>query len=110
MNMHLFPTRNIILGLCALLLPATLALMPAGSLAVGRTTQPSADTYDLSWWTVDGGGATLSNGAYSLSGSAGQPDAGNLLGGRYQLEGGFWNGISGVAPPRRVYLPLTTKQ
>jgi hypothetical protein len=35
--------------------------------------------YDLSWWTADGGGATLSTGeGYRLSGTAGQPDAGVL--------------------------------
>jgi LPXTG-site transpeptidase (sortase) family protein len=48
--------------------------------------------YDLSWWTVDGGGATFSTGgAYSLGGTIGQPDAGELSGGDYTLYGGFWN-------------------
>jgi hypothetical protein len=104
MNLHLFPTRKIILGLCALLLPATLALMPAVSLAVERTTQPSADTYDLSWWTVDGGGATLSNGAYSLSGTAGQPDAGVQIASLYALSSGFWGG--GGSTLYYIYLAL----
>lgn len=40
--------------------------------------------YDLSWWTVDGGGITFSNGGgYSLGGSIGQFDAGVLSGGSY---------------------------
>ena len=40
----------------------------------------TAATYDLSWWTVDSGGATgLTAGSYTLSGTAGQPDAGSLI-------------------------------
>ena len=51
-----------------------------------------AQTYDLSWYTVDGGGATFSvGGPYSLGATIGQPDAsGALTGGAYALVGGFW--------------------
>jgi hypothetical protein len=65
--------------------------------------------YDLSWWTVDGGGGTVAEegGGYSLSGTAGQPDAGPALsGGGYTLVGGFWSGAQGGSGGRyRVYLP-----
>jgi hypothetical protein len=47
-------------------------------------------TYDLSWWTVNGGGNTTSGGNFSLSGTAGQYDAGDLSGGEYDLGGGYW--------------------
>jgi LPXTG-site transpeptidase (sortase) family protein len=48
--------------------------------------------YNLSWWTVDGGGATFSTGdTYRLGGTIGQPDAGEHSGGDYTLYGGFWN-------------------
>ena len=51
--------------------------------------------YDLSWYTIDGGGATSSTGgSYSLGGTIGQPDAGVLSGGTYTLNGGFWGGAS----------------
>jgi uncharacterized repeat protein (TIGR01451 family) len=52
-------------------------------------------SYDLSWFTVDGGGATFSTGgSYSLGGTIGQPDASNALaGGTYSLTGGFWSGV-----------------
>jgi hypothetical protein len=61
------------------LLPAAIAFAQSGG-------------YDISWWTVDGGGATFSTGgAYSLGGTIGQPDAGELSGGNYTLYGGFWN-------------------
>jgi hypothetical protein len=66
-------------------------------LLVGLTSPVLADTaatYDLSWWTVDGGGASgLTSGAYTLSGTAGQPDAGSLSSGDYDLAGGFWQAL-----------------
>ncbi len=65
---------------------------------------PNADTYDLTWFTHDGGGGTVisTDGVYSLSATAGQPDAAQLTGG-YTLSGGFWYGASlnyGVYLPR----------
>ena len=66
-----------------------------------------AQTYDLSWNTIDGGGAMLTTGgAFQLSGTIGQPDAGSaaapLTGGAFQLVGGFWPGAgSTCASPSR---------
>jgi hypothetical protein len=66
--------------------------------------------YDLSWWTVDGGGATLITGeGYRLSGTAGQPDAGVLAGGGYALLGGFWRGGKVGGQSYVVYLPLVMR-
>ena len=63
--------------------------------------------YDLSWYTIDGGGATFSTGgAYSLGGTIGQPDAGVLNGGSYTLNGGFWGGS---IINYNIYLPLVLK-
>jgi hypothetical protein len=71
--------------------------------------QPSGE-YTLSWWTVAGGGDTLSvSGDYALSGTSGQPVAGGLTGGDYTLDSGFWSG-TGIAPAYRVYLPLVLRQ
>lgn len=53
-----------------------------------------AQSYNLDWFTVDGGGGTSSGGAFSISGTIGQPDAGVLSGGGYTVEGGFWSGVS----------------
>ncbi len=48
----------------------------------------------ISWWTIDGGGGTSTGGAYTLSGTIGQPDASNpMTGGAYTLTGGFWAGV-----------------
>ena len=43
----------------------------------------------VEWRTVDGGGG-VSAGGYQISGTVGQPDAGVLVGGSYQVGGGFW--------------------
>ncbi|MBK9120603.1 MAG: hypothetical protein IPM18_13540 [Phycisphaerales bacterium] len=60
----------------------------------------AAAQYDINWWTVDGGGAMFTmGGAYELSGTIGQPDAGAAMtGGSYELVGGFW-AIGAAAPP-----------
>ena len=36
--------------------------------------------FDLSWFTIDGGGGISTGGDFSLSGTIGQPDAGVLSG------------------------------
>lgn len=74
-----------------------------GLLAFGQSrdtyspTAGGAPDYDLSWYTIDGGGATFmasSDGQYELSGTIGQFDAGGTLVGPvesgYELTGGFW--------------------
>ncbi|HOT91482.1 MAG TPA: PKD domain-containing protein [Anaerolineae bacterium] len=59
----------------------------------------SGGGYDLTWWTVDGGGGTLSGGGYALGGTIGQPEPGPVLtGGSFALYSGFWAG-GGAAPP-----------
>lgn len=75
--------------------PATLltvaVLLAAGLyLADASPAAPLQSPYNLSWHTVDGGGGASTVGTYALGGTAGQPDAGDLLAGRYRLAGGFW--------------------
>ena len=79
----------------AIRLPLLLLLL---ALATGQTVTAQEryhaprSGYDLSWWTVDGGGGTWSSGgSLALGGTAGQPDAGDLAGGAYALQGGFWD-------------------
>ena len=95
---------------CALL------ILAAGILVAGSTLAQQADnlktapaaTYDISWWTVDGGGVSFAvGGSYSLGGAAAQLDAGpQLSGGVYTLTSGFWNlGQTG----HQVYLPLLSR-
>jgi hypothetical protein len=100
---------TIALALATLLLVAGVAMAQSSR---GNSTWSPAQDYDLSWWTVDGGGITRlasEGGGYLLGGSAGQPDAGVLSGGGYTLGGGFWRGGAVVSPPYRVYLPLVAR-
>ena len=72
-----------------ILLAATLTL---SCLAIATHAQ-SGGGFDLTWSTVDGGGGTSTGGAFSLSGTIGQPDAASnptLTGGTFELTGGFW--------------------
>jgi uncharacterized membrane protein len=67
----------------------------------------ASSDYDISWFTVNGGGGNSIGGAYTLSGTAGQSDAGALSGGTYAVTGGFWVGVAGPMPPTfTFYLPL----
>jgi hypothetical protein len=52
----------------------------------------SSGQYELSWYTIDGGGGTSSGGPYVLRGTIGQPDAAYSAGGNYEVLGGFWPG------------------
>jgi len=54
--------------------------------------RPAGGQYELSWYTIDGGGGTSSGGQYVLTGTIGQPDAAYSSGGNYELLGGFWSG------------------
>jgi hypothetical protein len=62
-------------------------------------------------FTIDGGGGTSQGGSSSISGTIGQPDAGRLSGGDYQIRGGFWIGAGGGAPatetPTSTNIPAT---
>lgn len=94
---------------CALVIAfACLALLGLVSIALAQ----SGGSYDLSWWTVDGGGYTFSTGGdYTLGGTIGQADAGVLLDGDYTLVGGLWSGADIPAGPetRPIYLPVVLK-
>ena len=51
----------------------------------------TAEEYEITRSTIDGGGVMRSTGdAYELSGTIGQPDAGVMAGGEFELTGGFW--------------------
>jgi hypothetical protein len=63
--------------------------LAVAALAVGAGARP----LDITWWTVDGGGAiTSTGGQFSLGGTIGQADAGVMSGGTFTLQGGFWAG------------------
>jgi hypothetical protein len=82
---------------------ALLVMQPASG-----ETQAQGGGYDLSWWTVAGGGGNISGGAYTLAGTIGQPDPGLLAGGEYTLGGGFWGG-GALAREYGLYVPLVLR-
>ena len=83
------------------LLVVILALLNLSGLAPAHAQ--TGDGYDLTWYTIDGGGGSSSGGGYMLHGTVGQPDTGLWAGGGYVLLGGFWG--DGVTH-HRIYLPL----
>ncbi len=99
------PTAGILLILTSLLFLTSIAMArydgaPSTLLGTG---------YDLSWWTVDGGGSSTgadSPGPYTLNGTIGQPDAALWQGENYTLVGGFWGG---AMVENRIYLPLVLR-
>ncbi|WP_298403176.1 hypothetical protein [uncultured Chloroflexus sp.] len=83
-----------------------LASVPTVSVTPLAHAQAGAG-YDLTWSTIDSGGATFSTGGgYTLGGTIGQPDGGVLSGGGYTLAGGFWGGVSNTA---RLFVPLVQR-
>jgi hypothetical protein len=94
--------------LCGLLVGLAIPLSQAGGVQA-QFAAFVADSLGISWWTVGGGGSTASGGAYTLSGTVGQTDAGMLSGGAYTLQGGFWNSAVGVEPtPTATSTPTPT--
>jgi hypothetical protein len=99
-------------------LPGALLLAAVASLLLlaGASPARSSSGYDLSWWSVDGGGQTSvgggmqnASGSLSLNGTAGQADAGLHQGGAYVLAGGFEPGGEVYRPQKLVYLPLVLR-
>jgi hypothetical protein len=72
------------------MLPTTVLLLIMAATALAS----SGGDYEVSFYTIDGGGSTSSGGVYEVTGAIGQHDAGEeaISGGDYALFGGFWSG------------------
>jgi len=90
-----------------------LAVSAGPRVTAGTAPAQSGNGYDLSWWTVDGGGGAMTGSAgsrsYTLTGTNGQPDAGSLAGGPYLLASGFWGRGESIEAGHHVYLPLVLR-
>ena len=64
-------------------------------------------SYNIDWFTIDGGGGSSSGGNYTINGTIGQSDAGQMSGGHYTLVGGFWGGITLLQTPGAPLLAAT---
>jgi hypothetical protein len=74
--------------------PTTIGLAAVLGLAAAAHAQ-----YAISWSTIDSGGGTSAGGAYVVSGTIGQPDAGVLANGSLLDAGGFWGSWGGACRP-----------
>ncbi len=74
----------------------SIALITA--LATNASAQSGGD-YELSWSTIDSGGAMdMAGGMFTLSGGIGQFDAGDAGSGNFDLSAGFWPVPFAMAP------------
>lgn len=74
--------------------------MPALPAAPAPGAGP-ADTYRVDAYLIGAGGGHSSAGAFDVTGTLGQTDAGGLVpasGGRFALAGGFWPAVAAPAP------------
>ena len=76
------------LRLRSILIPTALGLASIPGLA-----QLTGGPFEIPKSTIDGGGGRSTGGSFELTGTIGQPDAGqSLTGGNFRLSGGFWPG------------------
>jgi hypothetical protein len=65
-----------------------------------------AQDYTVDWYAIDGGGGTSGAGQFTLTGTIGQPGAGDLSGGQFSLKGGVMGMLALVqtvgAPTLRI--------
>ena len=89
-------------------LPAILVIAGLLLLSFSVVLAQTSNGYDLTWWTVDGGGDTATGGGFTLSGTVGQPEPGPMLtGGDFKLTSGFWPG--GLEAFGELFLPLVLR-
>lgn len=99
--------RTIILAAALLGVLVPVAVAHYGASVKLAYAQSALAGYAIDWFTIDGGGAmNSSGGAYTLSGTIGQPDAGAMESGAYNLSGGFW---SGAEARYSVALPIAAR-
>ena len=89
----------------------TLILVGLAVVLLAASTALAADSDQVPWWTVNGGGGTSTGSTFAVSGTLGQPDAGPQLSGtRFSLAGGFWAQAGEVpAFDFGVYLPWLSR-
>lgn len=64
--------------------------------------------YSLTNGVISNGGGTINAGKYRLSATIGQQTAGNISGGDYTINAGFWANIDGTGRTN-IYLPLVQR-
>ncbi len=83
-----------------------ISAVAAAAVAVGTALAQTGGGFDLSWFSVDGGGGASSGSGYTLTGSIGQPDASSgLSGGGFTLTSGF---LAAALPAQATTTPTAT--
>ena len=68
----------------------SIVILSVGLLTVCGTPL-AGEPFAIDWYTIDSGGVMQSTGGgFEMSATIGQPDAGIMFGGGFQLTGGFW--------------------
>jgi hypothetical protein len=77
-------------------------------ICVGLPALGFSQTYTVDWFKIAGGGGTSTGGAYAVSGTIGQPEAGGAMtGGNFSITGGFWSLLAAVQTPGAPLLTIT---
>lgn len=98
-NCHrLLPMKKIVLGIIFISIFLLITIS-----AIAQTG------YEIDWYSSDGGGTVSNGGEYSISGIAGQPDAGYVESGNYSIAGGFFSGSALTSTEIFIFLPLLTR-
>ena len=108
------PTDNLLASrgrICHIVNPTVRRISPiflslTAGLLLGPVVAARAQTYDLSWNVIAGGGGTSTGSNYSVSGTIGQAAAGHLSGGSYTIDGGFWGIFAVVQTPGAPLLTI----
>jgi len=78
-----------------------------GDSLTSNANAATATGFEVSWWTVDGGGGVSSGGGFEVTGTIGQPDAtARLAAGCWSIEPGFWGAYAAVQMPGTPELHL----
>lgn len=98
--------RSLLIVIAITLVAATGARAenPSGVKPAAARSNATAETkilapYEMSWWSVDGGGGSSSGGVFAVIGAIGQPDTGVASACAVAIEGGVWSGPVPVEMP-----------
>lgn len=75
-------------------------------LASGLIHGQASSAFAIVSTTIDAGGGASRNERFAVSGTIGQPDAGALRGGNFEIQGGFWNRASVLQMPGAPVLAI----
>jgi hypothetical protein len=78
-----------------------------GVALLAPSARAQSTNYNISWYTIAGGGGTSSGGNFTVSGTVGQHATATMSGGNYSLTGGFWSIIAAIQTPGAPQLVVT---